>query len=101
MDNNLLWQKVLDNISNIVDPLSFETWFKNIDFIGIVDDKIRLVIPIMWYKSHIEQNYKDIILNSFNNLLTSPVDSIIYILKDNVEDVLERDKEKASEKHLY
>ena len=94
MDNNLLWQKVLDNISNIVDPLSFETWFKNIDFIGIVDDKIRLVIPIMWYKSHIEQNYKDIILNSFNNLLTSPVDSIIYILKDNVEDVLERDKEK-------
>ena len=94
MDNNLLWQKVLDNINNIVDPLSFETWFKNIDFIGIVDDKIRLVIPIMWYKSHIEQNYKDIILNSFNNLLTSPVDSIIYILKDNVEDVLERDKEK-------
>lgn len=94
MDNNLLWQKVLDNISNIVDPLSFETWFKNIDFIGIVDDKIRLVIPIMWYKSHIEQNYKDIILNSFNNLLTSHVDSIIYILKDNVEDVLERDKEK-------
>lgn len=94
MDNNLLWQKVLDNINNIVDPLSFETWFKNIDFIGIVDDKVRLVIPIMWYKSHIEQNYKDIILNSFNNLLTNPVDSIIYILKDNVEEVLERDKEK-------
>lgn len=94
MDNNLLWQKVLDNINNIVDPLSFETWFKNIDFIGIVDGKVRLVIPIMWYKSHIDQNYKDIILNSFNNLLTNPVDNIIYILKDNVEEVLERDKEK-------
>ena len=94
MDNNFLWQKVLDNINNIVDPLSFETWFKNIDFIGIVDGKVRLVIPIMWYKSHIDQNYKDIILNSFNNLLTNPVDNIIYILKDNVEEVLERDKEK-------
>ena len=94
MDNNLLWQKVLDNINNIVDPLSFETWFKNIDFIGIVDGKVRLVIPIMWYKSHIDQNYKDIILNSFNNLLTNPVDNIIYILKDNVEEVLEIDKEK-------
>ena len=94
MDNNFLWQKVLDNINNIVDPLSFETWFKNIDFIGIVDGKVRLVIPIMWYKSHMDQNYKDIILNSFNNLLTNPVDNIIYILKDNVEEVLERDKEK-------
>lgn len=95
MNDGLLWQKVLDNINNIVDPLSFETWFKNIDFIGIDEGKVRLVIPIMWYKSHIDQNYKDIILNSFNNLLTTPVDNIMYILKDNVDEVLERDKEKA------
>ena len=94
MDDKLLWSKVLDNISNIVDPLSYETWFKNIDFIGLDGNSIRLVIPIMWYKSHIDRNYRDIILNSFNNLLTTPVDNIIYILKDNVADILEKDKEK-------
>ena len=94
MDDKLLWSKVLDNISNIVDPLSYETWFKNIDFIGIDGSNVRLVIPIMWYKSHIDRNYRDIILNSFNNLLTTPVDNIMYILKDNVADILERDKEK-------
>lgn len=94
MDDKLLWSKVLDNISNIVDPLSYETWFKNIDFIGLDGSSIRLVIPIMWYKSHIDRNYRDIILNSFNNLLTTPVDNIIYILKDNVADILEKDKEK-------
>ena len=94
MDDKLLWSKVLDNISNIVDPLSYETWFKNIDFIGIDGSNVRLVIPIMWYKSHIDRNYRDIILNSFNNLLTTPVDNIMYILKDNVADILEKDKEK-------
>ena len=94
MDDKLLWSKVLDNISNIVDPLSYETWFKNIDFIGIDGSNVRLVIPIMWYKSHIDTNYRDIILNSFNNLLTTPVDNIMYILKDNVADILEKDKEK-------
>ena len=94
MDDKLLWSKVLDSISNIVDPLSFETWFKNIDFIGIDNNNVRLVIPIMWYKSHIDRNYREIILNSFNNLLTIPVDNIIYILKDNVADILEKDKEK-------
>ncbi len=93
MDNNLLWQKVLDNISNIVDPLSFDTWFKNIDFIDIQNHSVRLVIPIMWYKSHIDNNYKDIILENFNNLIKdNNVDSIIYILKDNVEDFLESEK---------
>ena len=34
MNNKLLWQKVLDNISNIVDPITYQTWFMAIDFIG-------------------------------------------------------------------
>lgn len=93
MDDKVLWSKVLNKISNIVDPLSFETWFKNIDFIGIDDTTIRLVIPIMWYKSHIDRNYKDIILSSFNELLTNNVDNIKYILKDNVEDFLSKNDE--------
>lgn len=94
MDNNLLWQKVLNNISNIVDPLSYETWFKNIDFIDINGDSVRLVIPIMWYKTHIDKNYRDIIISSFNNLLTKPVDNIIYILKDNVSEIMGNEEEK-------
>ena len=96
MNNNFLWQKVLDNISNIVDPLSYETWFKALDFIDIDGNNVRLVIPIMWYKTHIEQNYKDIILNSFNNLLTKPVDNIIYILKDELQNILKKPEEKPS-----
>ncbi len=96
MDDKLLWSKVLDKICNIVDPLSFETWFKNIDFIGIDGSSIRLVIPIMWYKSHIDRNYKDLILNSFNEILDKPVTDIMYILKENVADILEKDKDKDS-----
>lgn len=96
MNDKLLWQKVLDNISNIVDPMSYETWFKSCDFIGVDRNNIRLVIPIMWYKTHIEENYKDIIIDSFNKFLTEPVDKIMYILKDNVADVLESDKEKSN-----
>ena len=96
MNNKLLWQKVLDNISNIVDPMSYETWFKSCDFIGVDRNNIRLVIPIMWYKTHIEENYKDIIIDSFNKFLTEPVDKIMYILKENVADVLESDMGKSN-----
>ena len=57
LNNKDLWQKVLDNISANVDPLSFDTWFKSLDFIGIDNESVRLVIPIMWYKNHIDKNY--------------------------------------------
>ena len=95
MDDKVLWSKVLNNISNIVDPLSYDTWFKNIDFIGVEGTSIRLVIPIMWYKNHIDRNYKDLILDSFNEILTNNVDNIKYILKDNVDDFLEHNKKET------
>ena len=97
MDDKILWSKVLNNISNIVDPLSYDTWFKNIDFIGIEDSSVRLVIPIMWYKNHIDRNYKDLILESFNEILTNNVDNIKYILKDNVDDFLEHNKKEKDD----
>lgn len=89
MSNKEIWNKTLSNIKTIVDPLSFSTWFNNIDFIDIKDNSLRLAIPIMFYKAHIEQNYKDTILGELNKLLTVSVDNIIYILKDDLNDVLE------------
>ncbi len=96
MSNKEIWNKTLSNIKTIVDPLSFSTWFNNIDFIDIKDNSLRLAIPIMFYKAHIEQNYKDTILEELNKLLTVNVDNIIYILKDDLKDVLE-DEEKSRE----
>ncbi len=95
MNDKDVWTKALENIKNIVDPLSYETWFKSIEFIDIKDSELRLVVPILFYKTHIEKNYKDIILEQLNNLLTTPVDNIVYILKDNLNEFL---KEEENEK---
>ena len=62
MNNKLLWQKVLDNISNIVDPITYQTWFMAIDFIGIDKNNIRIVVPLLLYKTHIDSTYRDVIL---------------------------------------
>ena len=61
MDNNSLWKKVLDEISVNLDSMSFETWFNGIDFFDIKDNSIRLVVPIMFYKNHIDEHYKQLI----------------------------------------
>ena len=101
MNNKLLWQKVLDNISNIVDPITYQTWFMAIDFIGIDKNNIRIVVPLLLYKTHIDSTYRDVIIDSFNKLLTEPVDNIIYILKENVSDFLESDKNQDKDSSDY
>lgn len=91
--NDSVWNRTLISIKNIIDPLPYNTWFNNIDFIDIQDDKLRLCVPYLLYKTHIEQNYKDIIIENFNNNSDYKISDIIFILKENLDEVLKKNKE--------
>lgn len=90
--NDSIWNKTLLSIKNIIDPLPFNTWFNNIEFIDIQDDKLRLCVPYLLYKTHIEQNYKEIIINNFNNNSNFKINDIIFILKENLNEILAKEK---------
>ena len=92
--NDSIWNKTLLSIKNIIDPLPFNTWFSNIEFIDIQDDKLRLCVPYLLYKTHIEQNYKEIIIDNFNNNSSFKINDIIFILKENLNEILDKEKEK-------
>ena len=95
--NDSIWNKTLLSIKNIIDPLPFNTWFSNIEFIDIQDDKLRLCVPYLLYKTHIEQNYKEIIIDNFNNNSSFKINDIIFILKENLNEILDKEKEKEKE----
>ena len=88
-----VWNKTLDIIKDKLSPISFDTWFKSIDFIDIKDDTLRLVIPSLFYKKHIDFNYKDEILNILNTFTNNSVNNIVYILKENVDDILKNEQQ--------
>lgn len=90
--NDSIWNKTLLSIKNIIDPLPFNTWFSNIEFIDIQDDKLRLCVPYLLYKTHIEQNYKEIIIDNFNNNSSFKINDIIFILKENLNEILDKEK---------
>lgn len=94
--NDSIWNKTLLSIKNIIDPLPFNTWFSNIEFIDIQDDKLRLCVPYLLYKTHIEQNYKEIIIDNFNNNSSFKINDIIFILKENLNEILDKEKEKEN-----
>jgi len=96
--NDSIWNKTLLSIKNIIDPLPFNTWFSNIEFIDIQDDKLRLCVPYLLYKTHIEQNYKEIIIDNFNKNSSFKINDIIFILKENLNEILDKEKEKTETK---
>lgn len=98
--NDSIWNKTLLSIKNIIDPLPFNTWFSNIEFIDIQDDKLRLCVPYLLYKTHIEQNYKEIIIDNFNNNSSFKINDIIFILKENLNEILDKEKENTEIKDV-
>lgn len=92
MENNILWSKVLDTISSVVNPLSFRTWFEPLELFDIDENTARIVVPVILYKNHIEQNYKQIIIESLNNVSGFNIDKLEYLLKDEAEE-LKKQKE--------
>ena len=94
MNDKVFWDNTLNNIKNILDPLPFSTWFNSIDFIDVKDKKLRLVVPLVLYKTHIEQNYKNLIIENYNNFANEPINDIMFILKDNLDDILKESSEK-------
>ena len=68
----------------------------NIEFIDIQDDKLRLCVPYLLYKTHIEQNYKEIIIDNFNNNSSFKINDINFILKENLNEILDKEKEKTA-----
>lgn len=98
--NDSIWNKTLLSIKNIIDPLPFNTWFSNIEFIDIQDDKLRLCVPYLLYKTHIEQNYKEIIIDNFNNNSSFKINDIIFILKENLNEILDKEKDNTETKDV-
>ena len=100
MDNQLLWSKVLDTISSVVNPLSFRTWFEPTQLFELKNEVATIEVPVVLYKNHIEQNYKQIIIEALNNVGNLTIDHLDYILKEEADELRKQTKENISDNIL-
>ena len=100
MNDRDYWNSTLNNIKSILEPLPFNTWFSSIDFVDIKDNILRLVVPLSFYKTWIEKNYKNLILENFNKIYKNKVNDVVFILKDNLESVLESEKTPITDEEI-
>ena len=56
MNNESIWNLFLDNLSQRIADVSFNTWFKNTSLISIDDNKIVIGVPMHFQKKFLMIN---------------------------------------------
>ena len=84
MDENALWQSVLNEIYPEVNSASFHAWFNDLKLIRIIDNKVYIQVPMEIHKRILTQNYYSLIDDAFYKL-TSHNYEFEFLLKDEID----------------
>lgn len=92
MNVKIIWSNFLNSIKTEMNPLSFETWFKNTELYEYSNGVCKIIVPMAMYKKHLTTKYYDLIVNNLSNVVGDNVDIEFYTqeeidyLKNNQED---------------
>jgi chromosomal replication initiator protein len=70
---------VLTEISREISPGSFQTWFRNMELIGLDDDQARLGVPNLFLKEWIRQHYMPAIRRAVQTVTGRDMEVVISI----------------------
>ena len=68
MNENQIWNNFLDAIKEKISPISYDTWFKDTYIYKIEENKVTVIVPMQLHKKNLSENYKDIIIETFNEI---------------------------------
>lgn len=91
MNYTIIWEHFLEQIKEKISTLSYETWFKDTFLYDIDNGVFKVIVPMAIHKSHIEDNYKDII-DDILSTLYNEYQSIEYYLKEEIVEVKKQEE---------
>ena len=84
-----IWVKVQELLKPALNPVSFNTWFQDPKIHNITEDKVTLIVPMHMYKRMFESTYKELLNNSFAEILGEEK-AIECVLEDEIKDNTEK-----------
>lgn len=97
MNSDVLWSKILSQIKDELNTLSYETWFSETSLFKLDDGKAYIIVPMPIHKNHLLNNYSNLINSKFIENTGSSYDLNFY-LKEEIEEEkrnIEQKKETA------
>lgn len=86
MENDVLWSKILEKIKTDINSLSYQTWFEETKLYDLKNGIAKIIVPYAIHKVHIANNYKDLIVECFNNQINENVDLEFLLEEDLIEE---------------
>lgn len=83
MNNELLWNKFLENIKNSVNSMVYTTWFSKTFLLSLDNNIATIVVPLDIHKKRLAESYQDLI-TSILTKLTGNVYDLEFVLEQEV-----------------
>ncbi len=84
MNLEVLWNNILEDISQELVPISFNTWFKNTSLINISNNKATIKVPMQTHKKLLGETYYDLIENVFVDKTGNNYD-LDFVCEEDIE----------------
>ena len=84
MNEKQIWNKFLDAIKEKISPISYDTWFKDTYLNKIEENKVIAVVPMEFHKKNLSENYKDLIVETFNEITGTNFD-FEFLLENEID----------------
>ena len=81
MDLENMWNVFLSKVEIKLKPVLFQTWFKDTKLLDLNNEYAIVEVPLDVHKKHLQENYGDIIKETFMEVTGS-----IFKFKDVTED---------------
>lgn len=86
-----IYSDFLNKISEQVSSITYNTWFKDIKFYELINNKLKLVVPYEAHKLHLINNYYDLIEDIIINITGEKLEIEFFLdteLKKELEEVI-------------
>ena len=78
MNVKIIWSNFLNNIKTELNPLAYETWFKETELYEYKDGICKIIVPMSIYKKHLDSKYHDLIINNLNTVIGDNINIEFY-----------------------
>ena len=79
MNVDVLWNKILDQLKNELNSLTFKTWFNETKLYKLEDNKAYVIVPMEITKKHISEKYSTLIVNKINKETNGNYELLLFL----------------------
>ena len=89
MNENDIWNKVLEKIKQEINSLAYQTWFEETKLYKLDNSVAKIIVPFAIHKTHIAANYKIVIVETLYELTKISYD-LEFLLNEDINETLNK-----------